>query len=222
MINFWEGIVLRNRLVTLLDLGLDESFNAAMAFVQGVLSNVNAGYTVPHLDVDFVRSRDPLTIQGAISSRCDVLHVMAHGDHSASPSFVSSDGATEVDLGVLAEGLARGLDGIAGGAVVIADGCKTGIGIWQRAIRDCLEGEITYIGTTANIGWHESTVFCSAFYGSLLRDRGRGRSAAQQGMDAAERAAKAYEVLTDRKCPFRVSTLTPSSRAKRAIRGANG
>jgi hypothetical protein len=73
------------------------------------------------------------------------------------------------ELGAMAAERGRG---ISAGAI-LADGCRTGTGAWQRAVRDCLQGEVTYIGTSANIGWHDSTVFCSAFYGALFRGRGR-------------------------------------------------
>ena len=65
---------------------------------------------------------------------------------------------------------------------------RPGQGAWQKAVRYCLYGDITYIGTSAQIGWHESTVFCSAFYGALLRNKGKGLSAAKQAQDAAEHA----------------------------------
>ena len=108
--------------------------------------------------------------------------------------------------------------GIASG-VVIADGCKTGIGKWQRAIRDCLQDDITYIGTSTVIGWYEATVFCSAFYGALVRNRGLGRTPAEQGWDAANRAIRAYETLTDQRCPYKPVLLTPSRQALRSLTG---
>ena len=204
---------MRNRTVTLVDLGLDGPFDVSMQFVQATLNNVNVGVEEPIVDVNFVRSRDPETIWGGLTTPSTVLHVMAHGDHSAEPAFVSSDGSTTVTLRSLADRFVGHGTGIAS-PIVLADGCKTGIGIWQRAIRDSLQGDVTYIGTSSAIGWHESTVFCAAFYGSLLRNKGRGRTATDQGMDAAARAIQAYEHLTEKKCPFRAVTLTPSRQAK--------
>jgi hypothetical protein len=58
-------------------------------------------------------------------------------------------------------------------------------------VRDCLLGEVTYIGTSAMVGWHESTVLSSAFYGALFRNRGYGNT-------PAERAIEAYILLADR------------------------
>jgi hypothetical protein len=76
---------------------------------------------------------------------------------------------------------------------------------------------VTYIGTSTAIGWHEGTVFCSAFYGALFRNKGRGSTPADQAFDAAERAIDAYVQITDRPYPFKVFTLTPSRWAQRAL-----
>lgn len=204
---------MKPRRVSLLDLGLDSSFDAAMTFVQSTLQNINAGSEEPIVDIDFVRSRDPDTVLSAFTASCDVLHVMAHGDHSVTPTFSSTDGKVEISFEQLGEVAAQQGQGISTSAI-IADGCKTGTGVWQKAVRDCLQGEVTYIGTSAIIGWHESGVFCSAFYGALFRNRGKGMSPADQARDAAERAIVAYKLLTDRACPFRVMTLGPSRRAR--------
>ena len=204
---------MRNRQIGLLDIGLDTSFDAAMTFVQATIQNINAGWEEPIADIDFVRSRDPDTVLSAFTATCDVLHVMAHGEYEDVPTFSSSDNKTAIsleDLGARAVDLHRG---ISAGAV-LADGCKTGTGAWQRAFRDCLQGSITYIGTSASIGWHESTVFCSAFYGALFRNKGKGATPSEQARDAADRAIAVYQRLTDRDCPFKVMSLTPSRRAR--------
>lgn len=207
---------MRNRQITLMDLGLDAGFDASMTFVQGILASVNAGLDDPVLDINFIRTRDVDTITAGMTSPSNVLHVMAHGDHSESPSFTSSDEKTTVSLSSLAERIQKEGSGIVAGCV-IADGCKTGIGLWQRAIRDCLEQPITYIGTSKMIGWHEATVFFGAFYGALTRNKGAGSSAAEQAFDAGSRSVGAYELLTDRACPFKVVTLTPSKKALSAL-----
>jgi hypothetical protein len=210
------GAKLRNRRVSLLDIGLDSGFDASMGFVQATIQNINVGYDVPVVDIDFVRSRDPDTVLTAFTASCDVLHVMAHGDQSATPTFSSSDEKTNISLDDLGERAAEQGRGISASAI-LADGCKTGTGAWQKAVRDCLQGDVTYIGTTAIIGWHESTVFCSAFYGALLRHKGKGSTPSEQARDAAERAQKAYQTLTSRPCPFKVVTLRPSRRASTAF-----
>jgi hypothetical protein len=207
---------MRRRRVGLLDIGLDSYFDKAMAFVQSTIENINVDYDEPVIDVDFVRSRDPDTVLTAFTASCDVLHVMAHGDHSVSPTFSSSDEKTNISLEDLGERAADQGRGISAGAI-LADGCKTGTGVWQKAVRDCLQGEVTYIGTSALIGWHESTVFCSAFYGALFRNKGKGLSPAEQAEDAATRAQEAYVLLTDRSCPYKVMTLTPSRRARQVF-----
>jgi hypothetical protein len=213
----------RNKQINLVDVGLEASFDASMTFVQSVLQNINAGYDNPVANIDFIRSRDLDTVLSAFTSTCHVLHVMAHGDATETPSFLSDDNSFTVsfeELGLVAAERGRG---ISAGAI-LADGCRTGTGAWQRAVRDCLQGEVTYIGTTANIGWHDSTVFCSTFYGALFRNRGKGLTPAQQARDAAERAVAAYATLTDRPCPFKVVTLGPSRRALKAlaVRARNG
>src|SRR5262245_30029971 len=163
-----EGKV-RNRQMTLIDLGLDRSFDASMTFVQSTLQNINAGWDEPIADINFIRSRDPKTVSMALLGACDVLHVMAHGESSAGPSFTSEDGKSILELADLAESAQESGDGIMA-HTVLADACHTGTGIWQRAVRDCLEHDITYIGTARDIYWHDSTVFCSAFYGALFRN----------------------------------------------------
>lgn len=207
---------MRNRRVQLLDIGLDASFDMSMSFVQAILQNINAGYTEPVVEIDFVRTRDPDTVLTAFTAPCDILHVMAHGDYAESPTFVSTDERISVSLADLGEYASDRGRGIATGAV-LADGCKTGTGSWQKAVRDCLQGDVTYIGTSATIGWHEGTVFCSAFYGAMLRNKGKGLTVAEQARDAAERAIRAYQEITDRQCPYRVMTLSPSRRAKKAL-----
>lgn len=42
-------------------------------------------------------------------------------------------------------------------------------------------------------------MFCSAFYGALFRNKGKGHDSAEQAWDAAEQAIQAYELLTDRR-----------------------
>lgn len=74
-----------NSRVALLDIGLDSAFDASMTFVQSVLQNINANYETPIIDIDFVRSRDLLTVATAFTARCDVLHVMGHGDTARVP-----------------------------------------------------------------------------------------------------------------------------------------
>lgn len=198
-------------------MGLDDDFAASMSFVESTLRNMDVAYGDKVCDIDFVRSRDPYTVAAAFTAACDLLHVMAHSDHVVTPTFSSTDGATHIEMSQLGVWAGSWLEsGIATGAV-LADGCKTGVGAWRKAVRDCLAGPITYIGTSAAVGWHEGAVFCSAFYGALFRNKGKGRNSAEQARDAAERAIRAYEMLTDRKCPYSIYELTPSRAAKQAL-----
>ena len=66
--------------------------------MQATLDSINAGFEEPVADVNFVRSRDEETVWGALTTPSTVLHVMAHGDHSEEPSFLSSDGESGVTL----------------------------------------------------------------------------------------------------------------------------
>lgn len=138
-----------------------------------------------------------------------------------SPAFVNADEDLMVSFDALGDWAATSLgQGISAGAI-LADGCKTGTGAWQKAVRDCLQGPVTYIGTSAMVSWYESTVFCSGFYGAFFRNKGKGVTTAERALDAAERAIGAYERLVDRKCPFKVKTLKPSASAQYAFGAPN-
>ncbi len=215
---------MKNRRIGLVDIGLDPTFDVSMNFVQGVLQNINAGFiddggrASPTVDVDFVRSRHQGTIMSALTAPYAVLHVMSHAGHAdGEPYFLGEDGA-EVGLFNLAEVLRDGGRGLQVGAV-LADGCGTGTGVWKRAFSECIQGDVTYIGTRGNIGWYEATVFSSAFYSALLRNRGRGATQPEQALEAADRAARAYTEITAKNCPYVAETLTPSRRALKAFNG---
>lgn len=207
-----------NRTVTLVDIGLDASFKASMSFVQSALDNINAGYEEPVVDVNYVRSRDEQTIWSGLTTHSTVLHVMAHGTGSDDPAFISSDRSTEMTLADLAHNHVESGVGIAA-PIVIADGCRTGTGVWQRALRSCLKGPVAYIGTRTAVGWSEGTIFGAAFYGALLQKRGKGVSAMDQGMEAAARAAKAFTLITASPCPYVAVRLQPPLRGGRGERG---
>ena len=78
-----EGTVVRRpmrpRVVRLVDLGLDDRFDASMSFIQATLRNINAGADSPIVEVEFVRSSDELTVGIAFIAPAGVLHVMDHG-----------------------------------------------------------------------------------------------------------------------------------------------
>ena len=200
---------MRPRVVRLVDVGLDDRFDASMSFVQATLRNINAGADSPVVEVEFVRSRDLLTVGMAFTAPAAGLHVMAHGDHSEVPTLWSSDQRTSYSFDQLAEhvvDLGRGIRT----STVFADGCKTATVAWQRAFSHVLQGPVTYIGTTASVGWHEGTVFGAMFYGVLYRNKGAGTDPAEAAMQAASAAADAYSDLLGKKCPYKAITLEPS------------
>ncbi len=202
---------MRPRVVRLVDIGLNPAFDASMSFVQATLHNINAGAASPIVEVEFVRSRDLLTVGMSFTAPAHVLHVMAHGGAYGEdgPTFESSDERTSYSLDRLAEDVVQMGRGIRT-STVFADGCRTATAPWQRAFEDVLQGPVTYIGTTSNIGWHEATVFGAMFYGVLYRNKGKGTDPAEAAMSAAHKAAEAYTDLLGKKCPYTATTLEPS------------
>jgi hypothetical protein len=192
---------------------LDDRFDASMSFVQATLRSINAGAASPIVEVEFVRSRDELTVGMALTAPAAVLHVMAHGDNAEGPAFSSDDQRTTYSLDQLVEHvILRGRH--IRTSTVFADGCRTATAAWRDAFSDVLQGPITYIGTTASIGWHEATVFGAMFYGVLYRTKGKGIDPAEAALAAAESASVAYTQLLGRKCPYRAITLEPSQWAR--------
>jgi hypothetical protein len=209
----------RPRVVRLLDIGLDPAFDDSMSFVQATLRSINAGVDSPIVEVEFVRSRDLQTVGTAFTAAAHVLHVMAHGGafEDGGPMFGSSDQRTWYSLDQLADHVVETGRGVQA-PVVLADGCRTATAVWQRAVEHVLQGPVTYIGTTSNIGWHEATVFNAMFYGVLCRNKGRGVDPAGAALFATQKAAAAYTDLLGKKCPYRAITLEPSSWALENVR----
>ncbi len=200
---------MRPRVVRLVDVGLNDNFDASMSFVQATLRNINAGADSPIVEVEFVRTRDPMTVTMAFTAPAAVLHVMAHGDIDGLPTFWSDDFRTSYSLRQLASDVvppARGMQT----STIFADGCRTATAVWRNAFSDCLQRPVTYIGTTAGVGWHEGTVFGAMFYGVLFRNKGTGVHPADAALQAATAAADAYSDLLGKKCPYKAVTLEPS------------
>jgi hypothetical protein len=208
---------MRPRVVRLVDVGLDARYDASMSFVQATLRSINADYGDPIVDIEFVRARDEMTVAMALTAPAAVLHVMAHGDHSEEPVFYSDDEKTVVSVDRLAQQAAEHGRGVRA-STVFADGCSTGVGVWRRAVRDCLQGPVTYIGTTRAVGWHEGTVFASMFYGALFRDKGARILPAEASAHAADAATRAYSEMLGKKCPYKAVTLEPSRWARMHLR----
>src|SRR3712207_6253360 len=98
---------MRPRVVRLVDLGLDDRFDASMSFIQATLRSINAGADSPIVEVEFVRSRDELTVGMAFTAPAAVLHVMAHGGQAQGPTFSSDDERTQYTLDQLAQQIGR-------------------------------------------------------------------------------------------------------------------
>lgn len=209
---------MRPTLVRLVDLGHDEDFDVAMSFAQSIIQSlVTRSNGNPLAEIEFIRTRDSMTVESALTADAGVLHVMAHGDTDPDDiGFWSDDGESGVTLTELAESFHKKGYGI-GGAVVFADCCATAQGRFVKAVRDCIAEPITYIGAKRSIDWHESTTFGSAFYGALFKDRGKGLTAAERGLRAAERAIEGYGAIVAGPCPFAAKMLKPSRAARRAL-----
>ncbi len=166
-------------------------------------------------EVELVRSRDVDVIDFALIAEALVIHVNAHGDNSDDYSGLllhSDDEDTEYEI------TSGWLDWnpIVASALVI-DACKSSTGRTRRQMRDAIAKPMAYVGTTRSIGWHDSAVWSSAFYGALLRRKGAGLDPADRVVEAAERANRAFKEITDRKSPFRCDLLIPSAKALKAF-----
>lgn len=69
---------------------------------------------------------------------------------------------------------------------------------------------MTYIGTSAQVGWHEGTVFGSMSYGVSFRNKGAGVDTATASAQAASAAASAYSDMLGKKCSYKATTLERS------------
>lgn len=206
--------------VRLIDLGFDSAFDASMSFAQSLIQSIGARANGnPVAEIEFIRTRDPETVRSSLQAEATVIHIMAHGATDPDDlGFWSDDEQTGLTLTELAEEFAADGAGIAAG-VLFADCCSTAQGRFVRAIRDCIEGPVAYIGARRTVSWHESTTFASAFYGSLFKDRGKGLTPVERGLRAARRAVEGYEAIVDGPCPFVEKELAPSRRARMALSG---
>ena len=204
--------------VRLIDLGLDRDFDTSMAFAQSLIQSlVTRAADKSVCEVEFIRTRDFYTVAAALQHPAHVIHLIAHGDNSPDDvGFWSDDERSGVALTDLAEQFVADGEGIEA-SVIYADCCNSTRGRFVRAIRDCIELPVTYIGARRTVSWHESTTFAAAFYGAYFRDRGRGINLAERGMRAATRAVTGYEAIVAGPCPFQVATLDPSPRAQRTL-----
>ena len=189
-----------------------------MAFAQSLIhSLVTRSGENPVAEVEFIRTRAPGTVSSALQEPAHIIHVLAHG--AAAPDevgFWSEDEKTYVNLTELAERFAKDGEGIEA-SLLFADCCSSAQGRFVRAIRDCIEKPIAYVGAKRNVDWRESTTFASGLYGSYFRNRGVGRTPVERGLDADNNAITGYRAIVDGPCPFVATTLTPSRRARSAL-----
>ncbi len=208
---------MKDRTVTLLDLGMDPAFDTSTNLVRETLLNLTIDGR--HFDVVTVRSRDVETVRAVLTSVGDVLHVMAHGYWSSEsgPELYSESDDRLASMREIAESFLKGAAGIRA-SIVIVEACTTATKPWSDAIRDSISHPVTYVGSSRQIGWYDSAVFMPAFYGALGSRRGRGRTVAEQGLEAVAAARDAYERVSGRTCPFKAKALKPSRAALASIR----
>ena len=216
-----KGGNMRPAIVRLIDLGHQSDFALAMSFAENIIQSLTARPAgSPPAEVEFIRTRDLATVKAALQSRAHILHITAHGHTEIGEiGFLSEDDESRINLNELAEQFYKDGEGIEAG-VIFADACDTGQGRFIRAIRDCVEEPVIYIGARRSVDWHETTTFASAFYASYFKDRGMGLSLQDRGWAAADRAFDAYELMVAGNCPFTVQELEPSRKAKRGLSGS--
>lgn len=210
---------MRNRLITIVDLGRHVSFDIATNALEHVIQNY--AYSGHDVDVVTVRSSTPSVVRRFISQETDVLHLMGHAgkDPSSGALGFESDGesarAIDLNLREIADEILDGGEPIRASAI-IADGCSTRSTAWRSAIRDSIVGEVTYVGTTTNIGWDDSMMFSSNFYARLLRQRVPRNGFATWASDCVDSitAAATHAGLPSR---FRGQVLKPSRRAVESL-----
>src|SRR5437899_9309707 len=133
--------------IRLVDLGFDRDFDTSMAFAQSLIQSLVArSGDSPVAEIEFIRTRDLLTVATALQNPAHIIHVIAHGETSPDElGFWSDDNATSLNLTELAETFVADGEGIEA-SVLVADCCSTAQGRFTRAVRDCIEQPITYIG----------------------------------------------------------------------------
>lgn len=212
---------MRNRTVTLLDLGLDSDFAVSTAYTQQLLQSLAVGDEQRALDVITVRSREAWTIHEILTRPSDVLHVMAHAAKwDDGELHLGSEDADLAALSDVRDGFLRKGGYPISAAIVIADACRTAAPGWVSVMRDVLGQETAYIGTRREVGWRDSTVFTANFYAALTRTRGKSTPLVDQAMDASDRANEAFRRVTGRASPYVCRPLRPSRAATNSLKEA--
>ncbi|MEM9034573.1 MAG: hypothetical protein AAGD18_08275 [Actinomycetota bacterium] len=177
----------------------------------------NVGWDGNLAEVELIRTRSHDILTAALTNEALVLHVNSHGEADAEDILIhSEDEATKYSLLDLGEHLQQGTWPIAAPALFV-DACSSGTKRFQRAIRDCIAAPTVLIGGRATVTWQHSTIWSAAFYGALLRRKGRGVAHVDRILEAAGRASDAYELVTDERTPYRVELLEPTRAARKAF-----
>ncbi|MEO1061334.1 MAG: hypothetical protein AAFZ07_07930 [Actinomycetota bacterium] len=168
-------------------------------------------------EVELVRTRSEDVFTAALKSEALVVHVSSHGESDAADIVIySDDDITEFSLLDLGERLQSERLPLAAPGLVL-DACGSGTKRFQQAIRHCIGQPTVLIGGRGSVTWQHSTIWSAAFYGSLLRRKGRGVAKVERVVEAARRADEAYELVTDDRSPYKAVVLEPSRAARRAF-----
>ena len=211
---------MRPPVIRLLDLGLSDDFLKSMTFAQSLLSSLTVGGS--NEDVEYMHIRNLFLAARAMTLPARLIHVLGHGvtNTAGQPGFRSDDSHYFFGLEDLATYLRKEGQGIEADGV-FADACGTAQDAFIDAIRDCLEGECTYIGASREIDWRESTTFGSILYGSLLSWTGPGTAGPTWVKACADRAIRAYTEAVGGPCPFTTTVLRPSHQAAEAFKNSS-
>lgn len=215
--------------IRLIDLGISSRFTRAFEQLSSTIESINAGFVdpdqpeneqIPMAEVEWVRTRSLDVVDHALTSRALVIHVNAHGDSSSdyeSIALFSEDEGTEYDFSDLGGWLQDEIGYPICSAGLVIDACRSSTGRVRQEVRKCITNPIAYVGTTREVGWHDGVVWNSGFYGALLRRKGAGIDRVERVVDAADRASRAFTVITGRKSPYRCDVLTPTQRTVKAF-----
>lgn len=208
---------MRPNRIRLVDLGFDSSFETSIEYLVGMIEAFNVGWDGSLAEVELIRTRSQDVLTAALTGEALVLHVNSHGEADAEDIVIhSEDETTKYSLLDLGYYLQEEAWPIAAPAVFL-DACSSGTKRFQRAIRECIAEPTVLIGGRASVTWQHTTIWSAAFYGALLRKKGRGVTPVDRITEAARRADEAYRLVTDERSPYNVKLLQPTRAARRAF-----
>lgn len=186
-----------------IDLGLSGRFEASLDYARALAKSTQGGEDLG-IDVEYIRTRNRLSISAALLSAATVIHVMGHGEYDLSPAIVSEGGEEYRALDQRA--LQIELDVWPQAHCLILDACNTWTDGWREAIANCLlpRQELLLIGSNRSISWAEATLFTSNFYAAAMRAglTGNLRHDWRGLQRSCEAAVEAYETLAHESTPF--------------------